>query len=43
MVEAFMHQPDAAEALQGLLSQLPDCGRLLPRTAKALAAMLPQV
>ncbi|GLI71695.1 hypothetical protein VaNZ11_017000 [Volvox africanus] len=39
VVEAFMHCPNAREAFQMALADLPDCDKLLPRTAQFFASV----
>jgi hypothetical protein len=39
VVEALMHCPAAGEALQAALAALPDCEKLLPRTAQFFASV----
>ncbi|GIL55982.1 hypothetical protein Vafri_11441, partial [Volvox africanus] len=39
VVEAFMHCPKAREAFQMALADLPDCDKLLPRTAQFFASV----
>ncbi|GIL76571.1 hypothetical protein Vretifemale_6077, partial [Volvox reticuliferus] len=39
VVEAFMHCPNAREAFQLALADLPDCDKLLPRTAQFFSSV----